>query len=59
MIGILFVGDIHAGNIYHFRLNQDRNELVLPEPLNDKLADTEEEAVTYSVLFAINCVLNI
>ncbi|MGH9995721.1 MAG: PQQ-dependent sugar dehydrogenase, partial [Nitrososphaeraceae archaeon] len=25
----LFVGDIHAGNMYHFKLNQDRTELAL------------------------------
>ena len=48
----LFVGDIHAGNMYHFKLNQDRTELALPEPLNDKIADTEEETVTDTVLFA-------
>ena len=48
----LFVGDIHAGNMYHFKLNQDRTELVLPEPLSDKIADTEGETVTDTVLFA-------
>ena len=48
----LFVGDIHAGNMYHFKLNQDRTELALAEPLNDKIADTEEETVTDTVLFA-------
>ncbi|MGH9951454.1 MAG: PQQ-dependent sugar dehydrogenase [Nitrososphaeraceae archaeon] len=48
----LFVGDIHAGNMYHFKLNQDRTELALVEPLNDKIADTEEETVTDTVLFA-------
>ncbi|MGH9978823.1 MAG: PQQ-dependent sugar dehydrogenase [Nitrososphaeraceae archaeon] len=48
----LFVGDIHAGNMYHFKLNQDRTELALVEPLNDKIADTGEETVTDTVLFA-------
>ena len=48
----LFVGDIHAGNMYHFKLNQDRTELALPEPLSDKIADTEEETLTDTVLFA-------
>ncbi len=48
----LFVGDIHAGNMYHFKLNQDRTELALAEPLNDKIADTEEETITDTVLFA-------
>jgi aldose sugar dehydrogenase len=48
----IFLGDIHAGNIYHFKLNQDRTALVLAEPLNDKIADTEEESVADPVLFA-------
>ncbi|MPZ07641.1 MAG: hypothetical protein GEU26_14695 [Nitrososphaeraceae archaeon] len=48
----LFVGDIHAGNMYHFKLNQDRTELALTEPLNDKIADTEEETASDTVLFA-------
>ena len=48
----LFVGDIHAGNMYHFKLNQDRTELALTEPLNDKIADTEEETASDTVLIA-------
>ena len=48
----MFGGDVHAGNMYHFKLNQDRTELVLAEPLNDKIADTDEESVSDSVLFA-------
>jgi aldose sugar dehydrogenase len=48
----LFLGDIHAGNIYHFKLNQDRTELVLADPLDDKVADTDEESVADAVLFA-------
>ena len=48
----MFVGDVHAGNMYHFKLNQDRTELVLQPPLDDKVADTDEESVSDSVLFA-------
>jgi aldose sugar dehydrogenase len=48
----MFVGDIHAGNLYHFKLNQDRTELVLAEPLNDKVADTEEESFSNQIVFA-------
>jgi len=48
----MFVGDVHSGNMYHFRLNQDRTELVLEPPLDDKVADTDEESVSDSVLFA-------
>jgi glucose/arabinose dehydrogenase len=48
----MFVGDVHSGNMYHFRLNQDRTELVLESPLDDKISDTDEESVSDSVLFA-------
>jgi aldose sugar dehydrogenase len=48
----MFVGEIHAGNMYHFKLNQDRTELVLEPPLDDKIADTDGESVSDSALFA-------
>ena len=48
----MFVGDVHSGNMYHFRLNQDRTELVLEPPLDDKIADTDGESVSDSALFA-------
>jgi aldose sugar dehydrogenase len=48
----IFVGDVHAGNMYHFKLNQDRTGLILEPPLDDKVADTDEESVSDSVLFA-------
>jgi hypothetical protein len=48
----MFVGDVHAGNMYHFKLNQERTELVLEPPLDDKIADTEVESVSDSALFA-------
>jgi hypothetical protein len=48
----MFVGDVHAGNMYHFKLNQDRTELVLEPPLDDKIADTDGESASDSVLFA-------
>lgn len=38
--------------MYHFKLNQDRTELVLAEPLNDKIANTDEESVANTILFA-------
>jgi aldose sugar dehydrogenase len=47
----LFVGDIHGGNIYQFKLNQDRTGLILPPPLNDKLADTEQEGLVKGIIF--------
>jgi hypothetical protein len=48
----MFVGDVHAGNMYHFKLNQDRTELVLEPPLDDKIADTDGESISDSALFA-------
>jgi len=39
----MFVGDFHYGYLYHFKLNNDRTELLLKEPLADKLANTYEE----------------
>jgi aldose sugar dehydrogenase len=39
----MFVGDINNGNLYHFDLSDDRTELVLNDPLDDKVADEREE----------------
>lgn len=33
----MFVGDVHNGRIYHFKLNADRTDLVLPNSLESKL----------------------
>jgi glucose/arabinose dehydrogenase len=50
----MFVGDIHNGNIYHFKLNADRTELLIPEPLDDKVVDSDEEAnaISFATGFA-------
>jgi glucose/arabinose dehydrogenase len=39
----MFVADFSKGNIYHFDLNEKRTELILPGPLNDKVADKPAE----------------
>jgi aldose sugar dehydrogenase len=39
----MFVADFHNGNIYHFKLNKDRTELILPGDLRDKIADDVDE----------------
>jgi aldose sugar dehydrogenase len=39
----LFVGDFHNGNLYNFKLNSERSQLVLGDSLADKIADNEEE----------------
>jgi hypothetical protein len=37
------VGDYHSGNIYHFKLNEDRTEFMLNGPLADKVGDKANE----------------
>jgi glucose/arabinose dehydrogenase len=39
----MFVGDVNNGDIYNFKLNSARNELLLTGPLSDHMADTPEE----------------
>ncbi len=34
----IFVGDVDCGNIYHFKLNQNRTELLLNGSLSNKIA---------------------
>ena len=36
----MFVADFHHGNIYHFKLNQNRTGLILSGPLAGKVADS-------------------
>jgi aldose sugar dehydrogenase len=47
----LFVGDFNYGNLYNFKLNEDRTGLTLPSdgPLADKVANAPNE--TKSVIF--------
>ena len=35
----IFVGDAHNGRIYHFKLNNERNDVVLPEILAGKIIE--------------------
>jgi glucose/arabinose dehydrogenase len=46
----IFVGDIHAGNMYHFKLNQDRTELVLAEPLNDRIEIRKKKLLRHCII---------
>jgi aldose sugar dehydrogenase len=39
----IFVGDINRGNLYHFDLSEDRNQLLLDAPLKDKIANNQDE----------------
>jgi len=40
----IFIGDIKYGNIYHFKLNKERTQLMLNGSLADKIADTIDES---------------
>jgi aldose sugar dehydrogenase len=39
----MFVGDYHGGNVYHFKLNQNRTALLLNGPLADKIENMPQE----------------
>lgn len=38
----IFVGDVYNGNLYHFRLDENRTKPVLDPPLSDKIVDNKE-----------------
>lgn len=48
----MFVSDVHHGRIYHFDLNENRDGLILPGRLADKVADTDGE--TNDIIFGSN-----
>jgi aldose sugar dehydrogenase len=39
----MFVGDFNRGNLYHFDLSEDRNQLLLDGPLKDRIANNQDE----------------
>lgn len=45
----IFTGDVNTGNLYNFKLNADRNGLLLQGPLIDRMANTLDEA--QSIIF--------
>jgi aldose sugar dehydrogenase len=47
----MFVGDVHNGRLYHFDLNQERTELVLPEALADKVIQTPTSPGLEAIIF--------
>jgi aldose sugar dehydrogenase len=41
----MFVGDVHNGRLYHFKLNEERTDLILPESLADtRVIETPDES---------------
>jgi glucose/arabinose dehydrogenase len=48
----IFVSDVHNGRIYHFELNKDRTEFVLPRSLESKLLSSLNAPDMNEILFA-------
>jgi aldose sugar dehydrogenase len=46
----MFIADVTDGRIYHFKLNQNKTELLLEGPLTEKVADDDKELK--NVIFA-------
>jgi aldose sugar dehydrogenase len=47
----MFVGDVHNGRLYRFDLNQERNGLILPEALSDKIIQTPASPGLEDIIF--------
>jgi aldose sugar dehydrogenase len=47
----MFVGDVHNGRLYRFELNEERNGLVLPEALIDKIIQTPTSPGLEDIIF--------
>ena len=48
----MFVGDVHNGRLYHFKLNEERTDLILPESLaNSRVIETPDEPGISEILF--------
>ena len=48
----IFVGSVHNGHIYHFKLNQERNDLLLPRSLAQRFIQNPINAGAEDVIFA-------
>ena len=44
------MGDVNTGNLYNFKLNQDRTGLALTGPLVGKIAHTYEDLEGFGVI---------
>jgi aldose sugar dehydrogenase len=47
----MFVGDVHNGRLYRFDLNQERNGLILPEALANKIIQTPASPGLEDIIF--------
>jgi glucose/arabinose dehydrogenase len=48
----IFVGSVHNGHIYHFNLNDERNDLALPQALAKRYIQSHINAGAQDVIFA-------
>lgn len=48
----IFVGAVHSSRIYHFDLNSERNDLVIPETVVDKFIKNSPTYVDGNIVFA-------
>jgi aldose sugar dehydrogenase len=48
----IFVGAVHSSRIYHFDLNSERNDLVIPETVVDKFIKNSPTYVDKNIVFA-------
>ena len=48
----MFVGDVHNGRLYHFKLNEERTELILPESLaTSRIIETPQDPGLREITF--------
>jgi aldose sugar dehydrogenase len=47
----MFVGDAHNSRLYHFKLNNERNDLVLPKALEEKFIENPINSRAESIVF--------
>jgi glucose/arabinose dehydrogenase len=47
----IFVGDVHNGRIYHFKLNNERNDLLLPQSLIGKFIENPPTPGAEEIVF--------
>ena len=47
----IFVGDVHNGRIYHFKLNNERNDLILPQSLAGKFIENPPNPGAEEIVF--------
>jgi aldose sugar dehydrogenase len=48
----MFVGDVHNGRLYHFKLNEERTDLILPESLaSSRVIETPDESGISEIVF--------